>query len=350
MDFNLKESLADLKITDSIVNYVTKIIPDKIYERFHKEVTYAILKMIAIIFMVAFVITLFILLIMLMFKCNRDRNRKRHENKFLNIPRRSIPVKPIIQPIENSPSFNTITVLVCGATYGMGFNIASYYHSLGAKVFGTTRRDPKSIQKHYCFKLYQMNTACHNSVENFCTKYLHKHGSPDIMVFCAGQMVLGNVPDMTHQEQSDTFQACIKGPINVIKTFTEYADKHQHKMNLFVTCTNLTERDNSKIIKNNHPNLYIFTKTLFNSILINWRFDKDSKVNMCLYFLPDVNTKSAVFGVSYLNKIKTNIIVNKLVTGFILEPDDISKNIILQSCKILTNKDFNLPRLLRIET
>src|SRR5208337_4976020 len=95
------------------------------------------------------------------------------------------------------------TVIVTGASSGIGQAIAAHLHRSGWRVFGTMRRPNPDKDRPDALKL---DVTSDQSVEAAVAEVLARAGRIDAVVNNAGADMLGAVEETTAQEALDLFQ------------------------------------------------------------------------------------------------------------------------------------------------
>ncbi len=108
------------------------------------------------------------------------------------------------------------TVLITGASSGIGKAIGIYLSAKGYKVYGTTR----NLSKHSSFKefaLLEMNVQHPESVQKAISEFLKHEGRIDVVVNNAGVGITGALEETPNKEILNAFDTNFNGPVNVIK-------------------------------------------------------------------------------------------------------------------------------------
>jgi len=96
------------------------------------------------------------------------------------------------------------TILVSGASSGIGFDIASYFHELGYHVIGLSRKHPT---KEYHFRYL----LCDITSEDEVKEAISQIDDLDILVNCAGMGISGAVEYTTYQEVKKIHEVNVYG-------------------------------------------------------------------------------------------------------------------------------------------
>ena len=109
----------------------------------------------------------------------------------------------------------TKTVVITGASSGIGKSIAIYLTSKGLKVYGTCR-DPKKYDIKD-FELLKCNIDNHIEIKD-CIKYVKKkEGKIDVLINNAGIGIMGPLEETSELDMKSAFQTNFFGPISIIK-------------------------------------------------------------------------------------------------------------------------------------
>ena len=106
------------------------------------------------------------------------------------------------------------TVIVTGASSGIGQAIAAHLHRSGWRVFGTMRRPDPDRDGPDALKL---DVTSDQSVEAAVAEVLARAGRIDAMVNNAGADMLGAVEETTAQEALDLFQTNFFGVHRLVR-------------------------------------------------------------------------------------------------------------------------------------
>lgn len=107
------------------------------------------------------------------------------------------------------------TILITGASSGIGKSIALYLHQKNYKVYGTSR-NPENYP-NFPFSLLQMDVRNHESIQKCIDFVLEKEGKIDILINNAGVGITGALEEIPQNEIENQFQTNLFGPIAVIK-------------------------------------------------------------------------------------------------------------------------------------
>ncbi len=112
------------------------------------------------------------------------------------------------------------TVLVTGASSGIGRVTAKYLQEAGYRVFGTSRNPTQSHQEG--FPLIQLDITDAESVERCIQYVLDTVGSIDVLVNNAGVDMVGAFEENTLEDGRWVFETNFFGTANMIRTVLPY--------------------------------------------------------------------------------------------------------------------------------
>ena len=127
------------------------------------------------------------------------------------------------------------TVLVTGASSGIGKSIALYLCSKGFKVYGTCR-NPKKYDI-IDFILLKCDITLINEIKNVVNFVLKKEGRIDILINNAGIGITGPVEETSESDIKSAFETNFFGPINIIKACIP--SMRRHKTGLIINITSV---------------------------------------------------------------------------------------------------------------
>lgn len=108
------------------------------------------------------------------------------------------------------------TVLITGATSGIGLAIAIELHKNGYKVLGTSR-DPEKHTIRFDFEIIQLDITSHQSIENCVSLLAQKHIAIDVLINNAGIVVTGSMEETTIELAEKQFQVNFWGTANMTR-------------------------------------------------------------------------------------------------------------------------------------
>ena len=115
------------------------------------------------------------------------------------------------------------TVLITGASSGIGKACAKAFVSKGAKVYGTTRNIQKhidssvSVNNSGIFEMIQLDVVSYDSIKNAVEYVVDKEGRIDILINNAGFSLSGAIEDVSDEEAFKQFETNFFGAMKMIK-------------------------------------------------------------------------------------------------------------------------------------
>lgn len=106
------------------------------------------------------------------------------------------------------------TVVISGASSGIGFETAKFLHSKGFNVIGISRKYPK---EKYDFKYFLCDITKEEHINNFVEELNKLNESVDILVNCAGMGVSGAVEYSTFEELKRIYDVNVFGQFLLTK-------------------------------------------------------------------------------------------------------------------------------------
>ena len=97
------------------------------------------------------------------------------------------------------------SVLISGATSGIGLCIANKLHSNGFKVYGTSRF-PDKHRHRFSFDLLELDITSEISIRDCITNFLSKSATIDILINNAGIAVCGSAEETSAELSRKQFQ------------------------------------------------------------------------------------------------------------------------------------------------
>ena len=97
------------------------------------------------------------------------------------------------------------TILVTGASSGIGLHIATRLHKSGYHVIGTSR-NPEKYQMEVPFKLFALDISADNSVELFVQQLFSDIAHLDVLINNAGYLVKGLAEETTIELGKQQFE------------------------------------------------------------------------------------------------------------------------------------------------
>lgn len=107
------------------------------------------------------------------------------------------------------------TILITGASSGIGKSIAEFLHQKGYVVYGTSRNPEKYAKSQ--FPLLSLDVRNAESIKSTIDYIIQKSGKIDIVINNAGVGITGPLEEIPMQEIKNNFETNFFGPIEVIK-------------------------------------------------------------------------------------------------------------------------------------
>jgi NAD(P)-dependent dehydrogenase (short-subunit alcohol dehydrogenase family) len=108
------------------------------------------------------------------------------------------------------------TVLITGATSGIGLCIAKRLHNDGCKVYGTSRFPDKHLNE-VPFELLALDITSEGSIQNCIAELLSKTSTLDVLINNAGIAVCGSAEETSTALANKQFQTNFWGAVNMTK-------------------------------------------------------------------------------------------------------------------------------------
>lgn len=107
------------------------------------------------------------------------------------------------------------TILITGASTGLGKSIGTYLQSKGHEVYGTSRNPAKYPDSP--FPLLALDVRDEQAIGEVVAEVARRSGKIDVLVNNAGVGIIGPLEDIPTEEIRDHFEVNLYGPVNVIK-------------------------------------------------------------------------------------------------------------------------------------
>jgi NAD(P)-dependent dehydrogenase (short-subunit alcohol dehydrogenase family) len=107
------------------------------------------------------------------------------------------------------------TVLITGASKGIGLATGIFLHERGYRVFGTSR-NPENIKNHP-FKLLPLDVTIPKSIASCIELLKNEVGGLDVLINNAGAGITGPMEEIPDEEMKRNFETNFFGPIAMIK-------------------------------------------------------------------------------------------------------------------------------------
>jgi short-subunit dehydrogenase len=118
------------------------------------------------------------------------------------------------------------TILVTGASSGIGKFIAGKLHQSGYNVIGTSRH-PEKYQTNLPFKLLALDISDDNSVESFVKRLFSQIQQLDVLVNNAGYLVTGLAEETSVELGKEQFETNFWGTVRLTKELLPYFRKQR---------------------------------------------------------------------------------------------------------------------------
>ena len=109
------------------------------------------------------------------------------------------------------------TILITGASTGIGKEVALYFAKKGWHVAATMRSPEKHSFKHTTIKKYKLDVTDQHSIKDTIQKVIQELGSIDVIVNNAGYGALGIFEKATTEQIQKQFEVNVFGVMNVIR-------------------------------------------------------------------------------------------------------------------------------------
>ena len=116
------------------------------------------------------------------------------------------------------------TVLIIGATGGIGSETAKLIHNNKAKLYLTGRNQKKLNELAEALNLdksqvFQLDVTNHEAVEAFAEKLFNKIDRVDILINASGIGIVKPLEKLTYQDFGEIIDVNLKGTFNLLKAF-----------------------------------------------------------------------------------------------------------------------------------
>ncbi|WP_411822004.1 SDR family oxidoreductase [Leptospira sp. 'Mane'] len=118
------------------------------------------------------------------------------------------------------------TILVTGASSGIGLLIAEKLHKNGHHVIGTSR-DPKKYQSQLPFKLLSLDISDDNSIESFGKQLFGQIDRLDVLINNAGYLVSGIAEETSVALGKQQFETNFWGTVKLTNELLPYFRKQK---------------------------------------------------------------------------------------------------------------------------
>ena len=120
---------------------------------------------------------------------------------------------------QKTPSTPAPTVLICGASGGLGTVLANHLTNQGMQVFGTMR-DPSRAPKGLPFDMLPLDATDEASIKACFEDVIGRTGRIDVVINCVNQMILGSVEETSLEEVKALYNTNLFGAIRIAKHAT----------------------------------------------------------------------------------------------------------------------------------
>lgn len=128
-------------------------------------------------------------------------------------------------------SVNPQTILITGASSGIGRSTAEYLVKKGHRVFGASRSEPKGVE----FEWVCMDVTSEDSVQEAVNLVLKKAGRIDVLVNNAGLGIVGPLEETTDELIQKVFNTNVMGTLRVCRAIIPLFRKQRSGMILNIS-------------------------------------------------------------------------------------------------------------------
>ena len=118
------------------------------------------------------------------------------------------------------------SVLVTGASSGIGLCIANKLQEKGFKVYGTSRF-PEKYKHKLSFELLELDITSEKSIQNCIASFFTKSAELDVLVNNAGIGVCGSAEETSSELSNKQFQTNFWGAVNMTKAILPFMRKQK---------------------------------------------------------------------------------------------------------------------------
>ena len=111
------------------------------------------------------------------------------------------------------------TVLICGASGGLGIVLGKHLTDQGMHVFGTMR-DPSRAPKDLPFDMLPLDATNDASIKACFDDVISRTGRIDVVINCVNQMILGSVEETSLEEVESLYNTNLFGAMRIAKHAT----------------------------------------------------------------------------------------------------------------------------------
>lgn len=133
----------------------------------------------------------------------------------------------------------TKTILITGASTGIGKSTAIYFAERGWNVAATMRNTEKGndLTKHSSIKLFKLDVMNETAIKQTIDDTIKKFGAIDVVFNNAGYALVGAFEAMTQEQIKKQFDTNVFGVMNVTKTILPYF--RERKSGAIITTTSM---------------------------------------------------------------------------------------------------------------
>jgi len=110
----------------------------------------------------------------------------------------------------------TKTVLITGATSGIGLQIANLLHEKGFQVYGTSRT-PEKYQQRLPFELFELDVTSEKSIQKCVDTLISKTKTIDVLINNAGIGICGSAEETSVEQAYKQFETNFWGTVKMTK-------------------------------------------------------------------------------------------------------------------------------------
>ena len=108
------------------------------------------------------------------------------------------------------------TVLITGATSGIGLQIANLLHEKGFQVYGTSRT-PEKCQQRLPFELFELDVTSEKSIQKCVDTLISKTKTIDVLINNAGIGICGSAEETSVEQAYKQFETNFWGTVKMTK-------------------------------------------------------------------------------------------------------------------------------------
>jgi NAD(P)-dependent dehydrogenase (short-subunit alcohol dehydrogenase family) len=108
------------------------------------------------------------------------------------------------------------TILITGATSGIGLVIASHLHQKGCKVYGTSR-NPDKTREELPFEILELDITSELSIQQCVEMVLSKTQTIDVLINNAGSGICGSAEETSMEQAYKQFEVNFWGAVKITR-------------------------------------------------------------------------------------------------------------------------------------